>query len=209
MITDVSSSAAMRLAVDQASATGHEIVIVGFGAAGWCGMCFSQLRNDTFRQWFKGEVQYAASKNVEVSAYTLMQHNGWGESIPLAEQTLGRDLKTRGPTACFATDWHAGYRAAVLDFIRDTGLGGLETDGQFEGLPCADHSGDHHHNGIEGGWSHGIEATLEFNKQLKALGSYQTGADAYCWSGANKWNHADTDAFGHLPLWEQQSVGRM
>ena len=26
--------------------------------------------------------------------------------------------------------------------------------------------------------------------------------------GANKWNHADTDAFGHLPLREQHIVGR-
>ena len=44
---------------------------------------------------------------------------------------------------------------------------------------------------------------------LKALGLYQTGADAYSFSGANKWNHADTDQFGRLPLWEQQTVGRM
>jgi hypothetical protein len=31
----------------------------------------------------------------------------------------------------------------------------------------------------------------------------------YVWSGANKWNHADTDAFGQLPLWEMMDVGRM
>ena len=66
------------------------------------------------------QVLYARRKGVEVSAYTLMQHNGWGESIPLAEQTLGRDLQTRGPTACFATDWHAGYRAAVCATSRTT-----------------------------------------------------------------------------------------
>ena len=51
--------------------------------------------------------------------------------------------------------------------------------------------------------------TIEFNVQLKTLGLYQTGADAYFWSGANKWNHADTDAFTELPLWEQMTVGRM
>jgi hypothetical protein len=120
MITDISTRARLRLAVDQASITGHELVIVGFGAAGWCGMCFEQLRNSTFRSWFKAEVAYARSKGIEMSGYTLMQHNGWGESIPTAEMTLGRDLATRGPTACFATDWHAGYRAAVLDFIQET-----------------------------------------------------------------------------------------
>jgi len=131
MIQDITSSAAMRLAVDQASDAGYELVIVGFGAAGWCGMCFGQLDNATFRGWFKGEVGYARSKGVEVSAYTLMQHNGWGESIPTAEQTLARDGVTRGPTACFATDWHATYRQAVLDFVTETGMGGLETDGQY------------------------------------------------------------------------------
>ena len=34
MITDISTSTAMRTAVDQAAAVGVEIVIVGFGAAG-------------------------------------------------------------------------------------------------------------------------------------------------------------------------------
>lgn len=37
----------------------------------------------------------------------------------------------------------------------------------------------------------------------------QTGADAYAFSGANKWNHADTDAFGRLPFWPRMTVGRM
>ena len=77
--------------------------------------------------------------------------------------------------------------------MRETRMGGLETDGQFESIACADEGGDHHHNGVAGGWHYGIEATLAFNVQLKALGAYQTGADGYCFSGANKWNHADTD----------------
>ena len=108
----------------------YELVIVGYGAAGWCGMCFDQINNATFRSWFKDEVTYARTKGVGISGYTLMQHNGWGETIPEAEKVLMRDLTTRGPTACFATDWHATYRQAVLDFIRDTGMSGLETDGQ-------------------------------------------------------------------------------
>eukprot|EP00039_Didymoeca_costata_P012855 m.187247 g.187247 ORF g.187247 m.187247 type:complete len:783 (+) comp15603_c1_seq4:121-2469(+) len=208
MITDISSSAKMRLAVDQAAETGQEIVIIGYGAAGWCGMCFKQLNDATFKAWFKQEVMYANSKGIEVSGYTLMQHNGWGEVVPEAEQTLSR-TGSRGPTACFATDWHAGYREAVLNFIQETGMTGLETDGQYESIPCADTGGDHHHNGIEGGWSYGLKATLDFNMKLKGLGVYQTGADGYCFSGANKWNHADTDAFGHLPIWESMTVGRM
>ena len=91
-----------------------------------------------------------------------------------------------------------------------SGLSGIETDGQYESIPCTDdgtnHS-DHHHNGIAGAWSYSTDATLDFNMKLKQLGAYQTGADAYCFSGANKWNHADTDAFGGLPLWENQMTG--
>ena len=63
--------------------------------------------------------------------------------------------------------------------------------------------------GIHGAYSRQIQSTLDFNKDLKALGVYQTGADAYAFSGANKWNHADTDAFGHLPFWPRMTVGRM
>ena len=124
MITDISSTAAWRTAIDQAAESGHDLVIVGFGAAGYCGLCFGQLGNATWVAWFKEQVAYAKSKGVESSAYTLMQHNGWGENTPLAEQTLSRDGKTRGPTACFATDYHAKYRQGVLDFINETGMGG-------------------------------------------------------------------------------------
>ena len=153
MITDISGSAAMRLAVDQAAAAKIELVIIGFGAAGWCGCCFAQLKNASFVSWFAGEVAYAQEKGVEVSVYTLMQHNGWGEITPKAEQCLHRDEITRGPTACFATDWHEAYRADVLEFLNKTKLGGIETDGQFEGTACADKTHDHHHNGVAGGTS--------------------------------------------------------
>ena len=118
--------------------TGHELVIIGYGASGWCGMCRSQLANATFRDWFRGEVQYAASKGIEVSAYTLQQHNGWGESVPPEETTLARDGVTRGPTACFATTWHAQYQQSVLDFMGDVGLRGVETArGSRPGRPYA------------------------------------------------------------------------
>jgi len=98
-------SPSLRVAIDQASATGVELVIIGFGAAGWCGLCKSQRESAAFRRWFKSHVVYGRERNVSLSAYTLMQHNGWGmDPIPLDAQTLNRD-GSRGPTACFATDW--------------------------------------------------------------------------------------------------------
>ncbi len=115
----------------------------------------------------------------------------------------------RAGVACMATSWFETYKKNVLAFIKETGMQGLETDGQYEGYACADESGDHHHNGIHGSFSRQIQSTLDFNKELKGLGVYQTGADAYAFSGANKWNHADTDAFGHLPFWPRATVGRM
>ena len=153
-------------------------------------------------------VRGVAVHHAQVSGYTLMQHNGWGEVTPVLEQALFSDGR-RGGVACMATDFHARYRANVLSFIKETGMGGLETDGQYEGYSCADTTGDHHHNGIAGGWSYQLQTTLDFNVALKGLGAYQTGADAYVFSGANKWNHADTDAFGRLPFWPRLTVGRM
>jgi len=50
--------------------------------------------------------------------------------------------------------------------------------------------------------------TLEFNIGLKKIGAYQSGADAFVFSGANRWNHADTDAGFHLPFWEGLTMGR-
>lgn len=61
-------SSPMRLAVDQAAATGHEMVIVGFGAVGYCGLCDKQMLDPAWVAWFKAEVAYAKSKGIEVSA---------------------------------------------------------------------------------------------------------------------------------------------
>lgn len=193
MITDISTTEAFRLPLAQAGATGIDLVIVGYGAAGYCGLCAGQLQNRSWVAWFKQQVEYGRSVGVAVSAYSLMQHNGWGESVPAPEQVMNRD-GSRGGIACFATDWHAAYRQSILDFAAEVGLAGIETDGQYENAPCADTGGDHHHDGVDGSWDAQIRATATFNAALKAGGLYQTGADAYWMSGANRWNHADTDA---------------
>lgn len=208
MITDISSNASFKLAIDQAADAGMEMIIIGYGAANWCGMCDGQIQDPAFVSWFASWVSYASAKNIAVSAYTLMQHNSWGETTPTAEQVLNRD-GSRGGIACFATDWHATYRDHVLAFARAVNLSGVETDGQYENAYCGDTSGDHHHNGGAGGFDAQLKATLAFNVALKAQGLYQTGADAYSTSGANLWNHADTDAGYSLNrLADRLTIGR-
>ena len=106
MLSDLS---ALRRIVDQAAKTGHELGIIGFGAEGWCAFCSAQTEDSNFTEWLANEVRYALSKNIKLSAYTLMQGNGWGmDPIPEDAKILNRD-GSRGPTACFATDWHASY----------------------------------------------------------------------------------------------------
>ena len=59
-------------------------------------------------------------------------------------------------------------------------MSGLETDGQFEGGACADEGGDHHHNGLAGGYDAQMAAARDFNRDLKEIattdknGVYQT-----------------------------------
>jgi hypothetical protein len=69
MITDISSTKAFQLAISQAAAAGLELVVVGYGANGYCGMCPEQLQNATWVQWFKSNVDYAKSLGVAVTAY--------------------------------------------------------------------------------------------------------------------------------------------
>jgi hypothetical protein len=187
MITDVSSTAAFRLAIDQAAAVGLDFVIVGYGAAGYCGMCPAQTQNATWVAWFKEQVDYARAKGVGVSAYSLLQSNGWGESVPPEEQIMNRD-GSRGGIACFATNWWQDFAASILEFSADVGLMGVETDGEYEFASCSDETHDHHHNGVAGSWDRQLNSTLGFNAALKQRGLYQTGADAYYWSGAQSWN---------------------
>ena len=67
MITDISTTAAFRLAIDQAAAAGFEMVVIGYGAAGWCGMCPEQLTNATWVAWFKTQVDYGRGVGIGVS----------------------------------------------------------------------------------------------------------------------------------------------
>ena len=208
MVNDISSTAIFESAISEAAQAGLELIVIGYGAQGYCGLCPEQIENATWVSWFSDRVAFATSVGVGVSAYTLMQHNGWGETVPNDEQVLNRD-GTRGGIACFATDWHAAYRQSVLDFARAVNLSGIETDGQYESAACADEGGDHHHNGLAGSWHAQMAATSDFNHKLREQGLYQTGADAYFWSGAAKWNHADSDAgYSLSSLWERLSVGR-
>ena len=87
-------------------------------------------------------------------------------------------------------DWHASYRQRVLTFAAKVGFYGIETDGQFEGASCSDPA--HSHHGVANSFDAQLKATQRFNNQLKARGLYQTGADAYVFTGANRWNAADT-----------------
>ena len=89
--------------------------------------------------------------------------------------------------------------------IRDS----VETDGQFEGASCSDPS--HQHHGLDNSFDAQLKATQRFNNQLKARGLYQTGADAYVFSGANRWNAADTDEaiFKIDNVVEWSTLGRM
>ena len=170
MLSDLSS---LRRIVDQAAKTGHELGIIGFGADGWCAFCSEQTEDANFTDWLAGEVQYARQKNIRLSAYTLMQGNGWGmDPIPEEAKILNRD-GSRGPTACFATDWHASYRQRVLTFAAKVGFYGVETDGQFEGASCSDPT--HAHHGLDNSFDAQLKATQRFNNQLKARGLYQTG----------------------------------
>lgn len=207
MTTNINSTVQFRSAISQAAQVGADVLIVAFGADGYCGLCDGQMLNETWRTWFAEQVAFAKSMNVTMSAYTLMQHNGWGETVPEGEEAVNRD-GTNASVACMATDWHAKYRQNVLDFIKNTSLGGLETDGQYEAYPCAATHGDHRHNGIDGSFHAQLATTLEFNVNLKKLGVYQTSADSYVFSGTNRWNHADNDAGFRLSLWEGMTMSR-
>ena len=89
MLSDLSS---LRRIVDQAAKTGHELGIIGFGAEGWCAFCSAQTEDANFTAWLANEVRYALQKNIKLSAYTLMQGNGWGmDPIPEEAKILNRD----------------------------------------------------------------------------------------------------------------------
>lgn len=176
-----SSSEAVRLAVDQCAEVGFEMVIMTF----WSGFDI-ESEDPEYIARVKADVDYARSKGVELGGYTLMcaSRDAGPEHNCISPET-GLPGSMFGQSACLASEWADGYSRRVLNFMAQTGLGVIETDGPYHGDVCA--STEHkHHRGLEDSQVAQWQACAAFYRACRERGIYVNSPDWYYFTGSNK-----------------------
>jgi len=162
------------------------------------------------------DVAYVHSKGLLASFYVLLQNPpGLGPSEEAVDPTTGRGLGI----ACFATDFHAAFRAGLVAFVQATGFDAIGTDGPYEAQPCASTTHEHHHGLADSQMSQWRDNVAWYrtlpnaSNPLSLLGSGigVTCPDPYeLSSGTVSQPLGYTDAWGRIgDRWEWLIVGRV
>ena len=131
---------AVRLAIDQCAEVGFEMVIMTFGSG------FNiESEDPAYIAIMKELTDYAHRKGIQLGGYTLMcASRNVGEDFNCIDPDTEQPGSRFGQSACLASRWADGYFQRVLNFMDETGMDVIETDGPYHGDVCAAMTHEHH-----------------------------------------------------------------
>ena len=194
---------AVRLAIDQCAEVGFEMVIMTFGSG------FDIESEDVeYIAVMKELTDYAHSKGIQLGGYTLMcASRNVGEDYNCIDPDTGQPGSRFGQSACLASRWADGYFQRVLNFMDETGMDVIETDGPYHGDVCAATTHEHH-NGLEDSQLRQWEACVRFYHECRARGIYINSPDQYYLNGSNKCGMGYRETNFSLPRERQILISR-
>ena len=172
---------AVRLAIDQCAEVGFEMVIMTFGSG------FNiESEDPEYITTMKELTDYAHRKRIQLGGYTLMcASRNVGENFNCVDPDTGQPGSKFGQSACLASRWAEGYFQRVLNFMDETGMDVIETDGPYHGDVCAATTHEHH-NGLADSQLRQWEACVHFYHECRKRGIYINSPDRYYLNGSNK-----------------------
>lgn len=194
---------AVRLAIDQCTEVGFDMVIMTFGSG------FNiESEDPEYIARMKALADYAHGKGVQLGGYTLMcASRGVGDDFNCIDPETGKPGSRFGQSACLASRWADGYFERVLNFMDATGMDIIETDGPYHGDVCA--STTHaYHNGLADSQLRQWEACVRFYHECRARGIYINSPDQYYLNGANKCGMGYRETNFSLPRERQILISR-
>jgi hypothetical protein len=109
---------------------------------------------------------------------------------------------------CFASGWYDKLTELVGNFINETGLAMLETDGPYGGETCESTTHSHHHDTADAVyWQTRLQA--EFYEDMRRRGVYVNQPDDYFFTGGSKSGMGYDEQQYSLPKWRDLSISRM
>eukprot|EP01060_Flectonema_neradi_P031213 TRINITY_DN4674_c0_g1_i1.p1 TRINITY_DN4674_c0_g1~~TRINITY_DN4674_c0_g1_i1.p1 ORF type:complete len:744 (+),score=114.83 TRINITY_DN4674_c0_g1_i1:45-2234(+) len=186
-----------KTAIDQMVEVGFEMYVFSFGTA------FDIENTDpSYISKIKSQVAYANSKGIEVGGYDLICL-ARGGSVPKQYQAVGNE-----GDACFASGWYDDLHSKILNFINETGLSMLATDGPYGGETCA--STEHeHHIGLEDSVYQQNRLQNQFYKEMRKLNIFVNQPDNYYFQGGSRGTMGYDEQQYSLPRWRDLSISRM
>ncbi len=185
----------VKLAIDQASEVGFEMVILTFGSG-------FNIENDSdeYIAKMKQYADYAHSKGVELGGYSLLASR---KISPEHDVVMPEGQKpTFGHSPCLHSQWGHDYFAKLYNFYEKTGFNLLEHDGSYPGDPCmsTEHPG---HTGLNDSRWKQFKMISDFYAWCRSEGIYLNVPDYYFLAGSNKCGMGYREVNWSLPRAEQ------
>jgi hypothetical protein len=190
--------AAVRLAIDQASEVGFEMIIMTF----WSGFEF-ESRDPKYQAKYKQLVDEAKAKGLALGGYSLLASRGAGTA---ADNTQGQPARF-GVMPCLGSKWGRDYLDQLKHFTEVAGLGVLEHDGSYPGDKCDCKTHPGHHGLADSQWAQ-WRAITDLYKWCRSEGVFLNVPDWYFLTGSNKTGMGYRESNWSLPRAEQELIER-
>jgi hypothetical protein len=194
---------AVKLAVDQCTETGFEMVILSFGSG-----VNMENEDPAYLAQIKSLVDYAHSRGILLGAYSLLASRKISPEDDVINPRTGKPGEAIfGNSPCLGSRWGEEYFRKVRHFLEVTGMDVLEHDGSYPGDVCASkaHPG---HRGLEDSQWTQWQRISEFYRWCAGRGIYLNVPDWYFLNGSNKIAMGYREVNWSLPRDRQIILGR-
>jgi hypothetical protein len=185
----------VKIAIDQASEVGFEMVILTFGSG-------FNMEDDSeaYLAKMKSYADYARTKGIEIGGYSLLASRkiGDGQDVVMPEG----QSPTFGNSPCIGSNWGQDYFSKLYAFYNRTGFTMLEHDGSYPGDVCmaTDHPG---HGGLMDSRWRQYATISKFYQWCRSQGIYLNIPDYYYLAGGNKCGMGYREVNWSLPRSQQ------
>ncbi|MDN5202213.1 NPCBM/NEW2 domain-containing protein [Fulvivirgaceae bacterium BMA10] len=193
----------VKAAIDQCVEVGYEMVILSFGS----GLNMEDVSEKNIAK-FKGLVDYAHNKGIELGGYSLLSSRWISEEVDVINPETGkRGGVIHGSSPCLNSQWGIDYFEKLYTFFRKTGMDLLEHDGSYPGQICASTSHVAHEGTEDSQWKAWKRIT-DFYKWSNENGISLNIPDWYYLNGSTKNGIGYREVNWSLPRERQLVLGR-
>lgn len=170
-----------RIAVDQCTEVGFEMIIYTFGSG-----LDVEKEDPAYIAKVKADVDYAHSKGIEVGAYSLFSSRRIDDANDVINPKTGKPGGAIfGNAPCFGSMWGTNYLRKLTNFLAQTGLDLLEHDGPYPGDICASTNHPGHRGEADSQWVN-WKISADLYSWCRSRGIYINQPDYYFFAGGNK-----------------------